>query len=190
MAIAFYLYFLLMNWMLGKNLPMLMFVSILSLVPVCTVWGSLGYKKMRVVSYDFLLPVSREAYLRQQGIAAAVGQFQVWVAVVASLVLCILTTAQELRPWILANAVAFSALSQIWQFGLAVWILRYRSLVLYIVGLIFMIYSTMTPSMLLEVQMPLHEWQSLLVPVGAVLAIFGLLLTWSAYHCWLVADLD
>ena len=188
-GIGVYVYLLAMTWMTGKDLPIVMLLGMVSFVPVCIVWGALGFRKVRSLSRDLLMPVRRDAFLRQLGTAAAIGQFQVWTAVVIANILLMLTVTQEPHPLLLAHAIAFSALSQIWMFGLTVWIMRYRSLVLNVVGMMFALYSTMMPMIVLDGP-PLKEWQPILLPIGAILAIFGLLLTWSAYRRWLVADLD
>jgi hypothetical protein len=188
-GVVFYSYCLLMTWGVGKD-NLIMLVALFSLCPVGAIVMSSGGLKFRWFPHELMMPVSRKAYLRQQGTAAAIAQFQVWIAMSAASILWILTAAKEPRPVLLADAMAFSALSQIWLFGLTVWIIRFRSRVLSIVGLFIGLYSTMMPMMMLDAPVPLDQWRLILPSIGVLLAILGLLLTWRAYRRWLVTDID
>jgi len=104
--------------------------------------------------------------------------------------LLMFTVAREIHPELLTNATAFTALAHIWLFGLAVWLLRFRSIVLILMVFSFAFIPTMAPLVFLEAPLPFTQWQPFIALYGGLLAGIGLLLTWRAYRRWLVADFD
>ncbi len=151
-------------------------------------------RKLALV-YELLMPVERTAYLRQVGAAAAIIQFQIWVANSVGVVLWWLIAAKQAPQFIpMANLLIASALWQVWIFGVIVWAVqlarnRFR-LWAGLVPLLALVVSIVLTSVMYEP--PLAElWRmGLPVAVAALFAAVGVLLTWHAYRRWLVTDLD
>jgi hypothetical protein len=186
-----YLFFWAPTWITGKAPPINMMMAMTTFAPAFFTFATLWDFRRRL-SHEFMMPVSRNDHLTERGMAAAIGQLQVWACVVAATILLMATTtaARAPSPSLLADVIGFSALSQLWMFGIVVWFLQYRSIGLSLLGLQIAIFSLVIPMLLLESPLPLYEWQSFLPAIGAVFAALGLLLTWRAYRRWLVTDLD
>jgi len=106
---------------------------------------------------------------------------------IAVSIVWVFTAASKPNPELLIYSVFYSLMIQIWLFGLAIWIISFRSSIMpFIIMLIAVIFSVRNiPD--LEGQM-IFPWSSFIL--GALLACLGLFLTWWGYRRWLVADFD
>jgi hypothetical protein len=185
--IGFYFVLLFMSWFLGEG------ENMIYAFPV--IFSSFGtFQQLRskkpFLSRDLVMPVKRDAYLKQLGMAAAESYLVDWGTCMAVLILLTFTAAVKLPSELLAYTIAFSALAQIWFFGLEVWLLSFRSIVLTSVTLIFAVVLTTAPLVVLIAPFSPTKWRLLALLMGGLLACFGLLLTWQAYRRWLVTDFD
>jgi hypothetical protein len=185
--IGFYFVLLLMSWFPGEGKNMIylwpvLFSSFVSFERL--------RRKKPFLSRDLLMPVKRDAYLRQLGMATVESYLVDRGACMAVLILLTFTTAVKLPPELLAYIIAFYALSQIWFFGLEVWLLSFRSTGLAYVILSFAVFPTIAPLVVLLAPFTPTKWRLLALLMGGLLACFGMLLTWRAYRRWLVTDFD
>ena len=142
------------------------------------------------MSYELLLPVSRSAYLKQLGMAAALSQIESWGILNAMLILWWLSGLQARIP--LAGALSvlvISALCQIWFFGITVLLSlaqpRMNPLIV-AVSLVSLV-PLLTAFVVFR---PIGQWQIEVMTLSGVLAFIGVLATKAAYRRWLVADVD
>ena len=115
----------------GDSLDLLMFFPIGKSVAR---WD----QRTPTLARELLMPVTRSAYLRQLGGAAALNQLQLWAAMSTVAVACVLVTGNDGPPLAtILDLLVISGLSQIWLFGVAVWWTRCQSCLLgLLVGLV------------------------------------------------------
>ncbi|MHB1035662.1 MAG: hypothetical protein ACYC35_12225 [Pirellulales bacterium] len=188
------LYGLIMVWMTGQDLrnadavvPMMLF----SLVPQIFVWSVIWRGRVPMLAYEVLLPVDRPTYVRQMGMAVAVGQFQLWAGMSVGIALWFLLIARQ--PFSCANLAVWLgifAFLQPWFFGVGAWFVRYRHIGALGAGLALSIYVAMIPVGLCAMPGRLTPWRHIALPLAGIVALFGLLLTYDAYRRWLVTDFD
>jgi hypothetical protein len=153
-------------------------------------WPAAYTRKASAMSYELLLPVSRSAYLKQLGMAAALSQIESWGILNAMLILWWLSGLQARIP--LAGALSvlvISALCQIWFFGITVLLSlaqpRMNPLIV-AVSLVSLV-PLLTAFVVFR---PIGQWQIEVMTLSGVLAFIGVLATKAAYRRWLVADVD
>ena len=147
--------------------------------------------RIPMLGRELLLPVDRPSYVRQLGMAVAVGQLQLSAGMSVGITLWLFLTARQSFSFTnLAFVLGIFTLLQPWFFGVGVWFLRYRNLGMQIGGFIGALYVSMIPVALYAAPGPLDPWRYSALPVAGIIAVFGLLLTWDAYRRWLVADFD
>jgi len=188
-TIGFYLGFLLMNWFIDKEMQTTIMYSMATIFSASIYLGLL-WNKITFLSHELMMPVRRDAYLKQLGINAAVIQLVIWGASIASIILVMFTSTRELHPELLAYAITLSALAQIWIFGLAVWLFHFRSIVLIVVVFSIALILTSAPLAVLTSPLTPTQWRPLLLLVGGLFACFGLLLTWRSYRRWMITDFN
>jgi hypothetical protein len=186
-AFGFYLGFLVMSWLMRREIKITMLFGIATSLSVSAVFVPLCGKN-RSISHDLMMPVRRDAYLKQLGMSAAISQFIMWGAFIAAFIIWMFTASAKPSPELLAYVIVYSALIQIWMFGLAVWLLSFRSIVPTIMVASIALIPTLAPLAALDAQLPL--WRPLIPLFGGLLAGIGLLLTRESYRRWLVADFD
>ena len=141
---------------------------------------------------ELLMPVDRKTYVRQLGIASALRLLQLWGSMcIVCVLFWLLTIPKPLPAAMLASVVALSAVFQIAAFAIAFWIARYRSYVLNVFSIMFLVMAVHIfcigffrfprPSDQMSIEI---AW-----PVG-VMTLLGLLITYDAYRRWLKADFD
>ena len=155
-------------------------------------------RRTYLLGYGIMLPVKRRSYLKQVGMAVAISCVRTWGGMCAAFMLWWITAASEpLRLGLVVNVLACSGLAQVGLFGMVLclaWLARRESpqrlrlLLPLVVGAIGGVLALPTIA-LVGVALSVG---SFLVPLAgaALFAMFGLLLTWFAYHRWLVADLS
>jgi hypothetical protein len=194
MGIVANFFFFIVFWMTGQNqragtgIPLMMISVLLPSMFLL----SMGNRRIAMLGRELLLPVDRPSYMRQLGMAAAVGHLEVWAGMSVGLTLWFLLTAtwQSFSFTDLALVLGIYALLQPWFFGVGVWFLRYRSLGMQIGSLVGAVYVSMVPAALYAAPGPLDIWRYSALPVAGMIAVFGLLITFDAYRRWLVTDLD
>ena len=139
---------------------------------------------------ELLMPVTRSAYLRQLGGAAALNELQLWAAMSTVAVACVLVTGNDGPPLAtILDLLVISGLSQIWLFGVAVWWTRCQSCLL---GLLVGLVAIFEPIVLIGMLwggLP-AEWRYATWFVAGLFALFGLLLMRNAYRRWWWTELD
>ena len=155
-------------------------------------------RRTHVLGYEIMLPVKRRTYLKQVGTAVAISWLRTWVGMGAAFMLWWITAAPEpLRLGLVVNVLACSALAQVGLFGIVLCLasLAQREstqrlpLLLPLVGGAIGGVLALPTIGLVYVALSLGSFLGPLAG-AALFALFGLLLTWFAYHRWLVADLD
>jgi hypothetical protein len=143
------------------------------------------YQRRQMVGYEQLLPVVREAYFRQIGLAALLAQFQLWSAAAVATVLWWLSAGHQSAPiTTLVGALAFSALVQFTLFAVALWLARYPALLLWL-----FVVALVGVGAAATIARWFAERPYLTCSAGvAILVALDLLLTWAAYRRWLTAD--
>ena len=134
--------------------------------------------------------VDRATYLKQVGMAAALSQLQMWLGPTAVFVFWYRLVAQQPLSATVASVLALSALSQPWFFGLGIWLLRFRSPILFFLGWGVSFHALMVAMIGTELAPVLIFQRSVVLPAAAIFAVLGLILTWHAYRRWLVTDFD
>jgi hypothetical protein len=148
------------------------------------------FDRMRVPSMarELLLPVDRRNYLRQVGMAAAVGQFQFWAGISIGMALWARFIApQAVSQTSLAGLLGVVTLLHPWFFGVGAWVMRNRTLGAQVTSLMLAWFVSMIPSSFCT---PTDNLTRIALPLAGILAILGLLLTYGAYRRWLAADID
>ncbi len=122
-------------------------------------WPDAYAEKAPSMSFELLLPVSRAAYLRQLGLAAALSQIELWGILNATLVLW---WSMALRTRIplpgVVSILGISALCQVWFFGITVLLslpqvrLTPLTVVVFLVSLVPLLIAC-------AVLRPVGEWQ-------------------------------
>ena len=172
--------------------PIPMLFAFAAFMPLGLSAGSLRLRRGFLLSRESLLCVDRPTYLKQVGAAVAISQLQTWLfSSVGILGLSWLTTGEAFSSRV-AFPLLFSALLQPWFFGVAVWCLRLRSPIPFLVAYAVFVPATVFPVISMMAFAPATSGRPVVLAllVAAILAIFGLLLTWHAYRRWLVIDFD
>lgn len=145
--------------------------------------------KRSFLSRELMMPVRRDAYLRQTGMLLACRQFIWWGVLIAVSIAWMFTKAVNPAPEFLIYSVSYSLMTQIWFFGLTVFFSSFRSSVMSLtIMLIALIFSAMNVTALGGQVMIL--WRPFIMIFGGQLAVTGLLLAWWGYSRWLAADFD
>ena len=183
------LIFTLNEFFSGYSLPSESFpIFFATIMPVLFNSKVVVYKK-RFLSHDLMMPVSRDAYLKQVGMFIASRLFVIWgvyTAVTVLFSMFVLTLKPTLES--LIYSISYSLMIQIWLFGLAIWNSSIRSTSISIVTFIAAILLAF-PVFIFDSQV-LISWWPLVILFGGQLAVIGLLLAWWGYRRWLVADLN
>jgi hypothetical protein len=188
---------ILTQWVLIKPtdpMAVMMYTSVLlTLLPAVIAaayvfqWGPLK------LGSDFLLPVDRRSYIKQVGMAAALGHLQLWGGLSAALAIWwLLVSPLPIPPSMLAGVLAISAAYQLGVFGAVAWTARYRSwqLVGFVITVLFL------PAQCSQAFWMTHwldsppaglSYESL--EIAGIMAAFGLVATFDAYRRWLATDL-
>jgi hypothetical protein len=150
---------------------------------------NLPYRRCHTLGFEFLLPVERKSFLKQQGLAIAGNQFQMWGIVG----LTAFVWQQIAEPQFTPVLLALLAHSLIWQmgiFGVGIWFLRFRSPGWTIISVIIILNISISLFNQTIRDHPSVLWQPAFLYASGGVAFFGLLLTWHAYRRWLLADMD
>ncbi len=165
--------------------------AVLVLVPAFVALATLS-RRIHTMGHELCMPLSRKTYLRQLGAAAALLHFQLWLIISAAVVLCwILAAAGRPAYADIAWALLFAGLLQVWFFGWGAWwtaSYSFGSAVVAVIAVIIMQIVFLVP--FVWVGPGAAGLRSLQLPLAALFAILGVLLTCAAYRCWLAADLD
>ena len=165
-----------------------MMVMMVTIIPTASVWGVLWRRRTQSLQYEFLLPVDRATYLKQVGVAAALNQFQLWVATSAAVVLSLQIMAPQFTS-LLIDTLIYSFLCQIGIFGLGVWFLRFgKPIRIFLVGVMWMQVMMFTIVMFTAMPGPGAALRPVILLSATGFAAFGLLAAWDGYRRWLVAD--
>lgn len=185
-----FLFFFLMTWMTNKGALSKIAVPtfLASFMPAGMAWGAL-WQRRKALPRESLMCVDRATYLKQVGIAAAISQIQLWLGMIAGVVLLWFWVLQQPFSVKVAYVLAFSALSQPCFFGLNAWLLRFRSVISLFLGWLVVLPVFAGATVGIELGPLSSEWPVVLL-LAAIFAVFGLVLTWDAYRRWLVADFD
>jgi hypothetical protein len=147
--------------------------------------------KSRFMAQDLMMPVIRDAYLKQLVMSFATSQFILWGVFLTVSVLWIFSDPTELTPELLIFLISYSLMIQIWLFGLAIWVLSFRSdNITILIMLIAAMLSAMPINIMTFEAQRMIQWRSLIMPLGCLLEATGLLLTWWGYRRWRIADFD
>jgi hypothetical protein len=182
------------SWIMNKSTTHMIGVQGLSLamfgslMPGGIAWGAL-WRRRKLRSRESLMGVDRASYLTQVGMAAALGQLQMWLGMAAASVLWWCCVVQQPLSVALAYVLAFSALSQPAFFGLNVWLLQFQSRIPGILAWMAYVVAVAFATVGMELRPASSAWPLVLV-AAAISAVLGLILTWHAYRRWLVADSD
>jgi hypothetical protein len=171
----------------GGTFPSGIKIAFATMIPI-TMAIALAIAKKDYLSHELMMPVRRDAYLKQVGMLFANIQFTWWGMMIAVSIVDISTKAVKPGPELLIYSFFYSLMIQVLLFGLAIWIFSFRSIniVTPLIMLIAFIFSVRNiPDLERQVMFP---WWSLIL--GALLACLGLLLTWWGYRRWLVADFN
>jgi hypothetical protein len=172
-----------------KNVSFLFIAMFISFMPALVMGGNLFQKRIRTLQYELSLPVDRATYLKQMGLAAALNQFQLWGVMSVLMYLYLQIISAQLVSLSFVYIFIYSTLYQVWMFGMVVWLLRLRSLILAILGYVLSNYLVLIPLGAME-KGPMASWRNVMLLVPALFAVFGLLLTWDAYRRWLKTDIE
>ena len=162
---------------------------VLTFMPMIAAMGTF-VRRNPMLGHELLMPVERNAYVRQLGAAAALSLFQLWVGVNLVLALWwLLASPQPLQWAMLIGAVALSGAFQVAGFAVVVWASRYRSRWLGALALGILFFAIMTLQMRWFVSPP-DQLPHEILWVAGIIAVLGLLITFDAYRRWLAADFD
>jgi hypothetical protein len=146
--------------------------------------------KSRFMAQDLMMPVIRDAYLKQVGISFATSHFILWGGFLTVSVLWIFTESTKPSPELLIFFISYSLMIQIWLFGFAIWVLSFRSInVTILIMFIAAILSAMPISVMPFTAQAMIQWRHFIMPLGCLLGAIGLLLAWWGYRRWVVVDL-
>ena len=112
-----------------------------------------------------------------------------WAVIMAVSIIWMCAVTEKTSPDSLVYATTYSIMMQIWMFGLAAWILSFRSVFLTFLIMNIAVIFTAIPILAFQEKMPM-QWRPFILLFGGFLAAIGLLLTWWAYRRWLVADFN
>jgi len=187
LAVYMSLMFKLGEFWSGANTPSGIKIGFATFLPIIGAIALAITKKKGFLSNELMMPVRRDAYLKQVGMLFANIQFTSWGVMIAVFIVDISTKAVKPGPELLIYSIVYSVMIQILSFGLAVWILSFRSYIMPFIILFIAFFFSLRNMSALEGQV-MFPWGSLIL--GALLACLGLLLTWWGYRRWLVADFD
>jgi hypothetical protein len=159
------------------------------ILPTGVVGGSLWRRRSLLMPQESLLAIDRASYLRQVGFSAAVTQIQLWLCMAAYCLLWWQLFARQLPAEKVLALLAISALAQPWLFGSSLWLLRFRSVIPFVLGYFIPLQAMMIVAMGAEAR----RWnvaQPVVLCTAAAFAVLGLVVTWDAYRRWLVTDID
>jgi hypothetical protein len=178
------LLFITMHYVLFSTSSMLpLFTNIIFFLPVLAN-AQLLYGLKQKFRFEMLLPVERNSYLKQKGLAIAESQFRIWFILASAAFLCQLIMAPQSIVLLLA-LLAHSLFWQIGIFGVGIWFLRFRSWVWPVMALTAIVNFGM--SFFRENPSTLFLLSSWYTSIG--IALLSLLMTWHAYRRWLVTEI-
>lgn len=162
-------------------------IFVATLLPIVLVNRQFN-EKSRFMALDLMMPVRRDAYLKQVGMSFATSHFIQWGVYMTVTVLLMFTSVARPTPEFLIISISYSLMIQIGLFGLVIWIRSFRSTLMnFLVLIAALILVMLTFMSAFKPQMMIPRWPLIL---GALLACLGLLLTWWGYRRWMVADFD
>ncbi len=162
-------------------------IGVATLVPIFLLNRQFN-EKSRFMAQDLMMPVRRDAYLKQVGMSFATSQFIQWGVYMTVTVLLMFTSVAKTIPEFLIISISYSVMIHVGLFGLAIWTSSFRSTLmnfLFLISAFFLVIFTFMSAF--KPQMTVPRWPLVL---GALLVCLGLLLTWWGYRRWLVADFD
>jgi hypothetical protein len=160
-------------------------IYLATVAPVSFVNNNEFKVKSHFMAQQLMMPVSRDAYLKQVGMCFATRQLAQWGVIMDVTVLWMLASVAKPTPEFLIISISYSAIMQIWLFGLSFWISSFNSTIMnFVVFNLGIVLLMAIPVSSAQITFP---WSHIL---AALLACLGLLLTWWGYRRWLVADLE
>ena len=165
--------------------PLGMIAFIVAMQPMALLFASL-MKRMPILGHELMMPVGAARYVKELGLAVALGQLQLWAGMCLGMVPCWLILVRPLQLDVFTNVVLISGAVQVLIFGIVAWVASYRQ---HQAALVFFLVIPASMSVMgVFTPLPLLDYRTLLaaaIPVG-----FGLLLSHVAYRRWLVMDFD
>jgi hypothetical protein len=174
----------------GQNLiyPMVM---VFSFLPPLMVWTVFRRSRLPMLAHELLLPVDRQSFVRQVGVAMVLRQIQLWAGMsIGITVWALLLGRQTVSLTNLTVLLGVLALLQPWFFGVGAWFVRYRTLGVQMAGFVLAQQVSLISFVFCAEAGPLSPWRYAALPLAAIAAILGLVFAYFAYRCWLVADID
>lgn len=182
------LVFTLIDFFNNANSPPAIIITMATIMPILLA-NKLLKAKNSFFSRELMMPVRRDAYLKQTGMLFASRQFTGWWVIIALSVVWMFTRTAKPDPEFLIYSVSYSLMMQIWFFGLTVWLSSFRSSIMsFMIGIIAVIFAGINITAL-EGKIMI-QWRHLIMPFGCLLEILGLLLAWWGYRRWLARDFD
>ncbi len=172
-------------------------IHVATLMPIVIV-NKQFIKKGRFMARDLMMPVKRDAYLKQVGISFAASLFVQWGVFLVVTVLLMFTSAEKPTPEFVIVSVFYSAMSQIWGCGLFIWLSSFSFAImsimnyLIIIKAIFLVMisfvSTGNPQEIISGWALIIGWCYL--GLEALFVYLGVMLAAKGYDRWMVADFD
>jgi hypothetical protein len=182
------LFFKVIEFFDNTNFTSAIIMYVATFIPILMVNKQLKAKQ-GFFSRELMLPVRRDAYLKQVGMLCAYRLFIFWgVMIIVSTVFLFIKTEKPDHEFIIYS-ISCSLMMQIWFFGLAVWLSSFRSSIISsLIVFIALIFSFISIHAL-EGKIMI-SWQQFVMPMGCFLEAIGLLLAWWGYRRWLASDFD
>jgi hypothetical protein len=190
---------LLWTWIIGRGgggfgprLFLLASFGFWTCIPVAVSVGQLMQRTGKM-GHELLLPVERRLYVRQGGAVAALSQLQLWSAVsVAMLLWWLIVDRTTVSHVTVASMLGLSALSQLWTFAAATWLVRFGTKTIFPLGMVAaMAIGWLAPTLTggFTAAPRLSEWQHVVWNVAGLLTVLSAFAAWAAYRRWLVTDI-
>jgi len=145
--------------------------------------------RTRTMGYEMTLPVDRRDYVRQLGVAFALGHFQLWGVLCATTVVWWLVVATPPPFGDVAFLAMAALLMQICQFGVMVFVHAITTLrIVHVVAFVLPMFGAII--LLVGDRQSNFQPSPEVLPIAAGSAALGLLLAYVAYRRWLRADFD
>lgn len=161
------------------------FATLQSAVPIILVvqrWQA----QWKYFAVESLKPLSRNTYLIELGVAAAVDLLECWFFWTVLLLLSI-AVDEPAKIWLTCGFLVCQLLTLVFTFSAGVWVVRYREM--NETSVIFALLTLIGCPILLAMLWWLGNWNIEVPVIGSfVLAIVGLFILYDAYRRWLLTE--
>lgn len=157
------------------------------LLPVGIIHGA-WLQRWRHLEVELLRPIDRPSYIKQLGVAMAINVLQVWVIFATAILIDALIPSRQPIAWTpLIISLGASLALQTLGFGVVIWMMRYRSLILVTGSIVAQVAIAGAILSFINAREKPYPFSALAAALA--LGAIGVFIVRDAYRRWLVMEL-